>query len=132
MFDDAFGRCSLMPDLTPQSRNVWNHSPRTDLAETADAYVVTMDVPGVEKEAIDVRLEGRLLTVSGHSDVTTEQREGDKVLRKERHVGNFHRAVSLPGSVDDSRIEASCSNGVLVVTLPKRADAPSGKKVKVR
>ena len=132
VFDDAFGRFSLMPPSGVDAERALRYSPRTDLEETDDAYVVSMDLPGVEKEQIDVRLEDRLLTVSGKSDETTEVREGDQILRQERRFGSFQRAVSLPGPVDDLRLEASCSNGVLVVTVPKLPDASSGRTVEVK
>ena len=132
LFVDSFGRFSLMPDAITTGVVPQAFAPRMDLEDRDGAYVVTLDVPGVEKHEIDVRIEDRLLTVSGKAEESTEHREGDQVLRKERRFGSFHRAVSLPGPVDDAGMEAACTNGVLVVTVPKKQAEKTGKAVHVK
>ncbi|MFP4227578.1 MAG: Hsp20/alpha crystallin family protein [Salinivenus sp.] len=94
---------------------VW--SPRTDLLETDDAFLLRLDVPGMTKEDITINLQNSTLTISGER--TSERSENEEYVRVERAFGNFHRTFTLPDAVDNENIEAAYDNGVLTIHVPK-------------
>jgi HSP20 family molecular chaperone IbpA len=97
------------------------YSPYTDIYETSDAVIVTMEVPGVEKSAIDIRLEKNVLTVTGNID--SRKYEGLEPIYSEYNVGNFVRSFTLSTKINSEGIEANVADGVLTVRLPKAAEA---------
>ncbi len=91
-------------------------TPLADVEETADAYQVEIELPGVKKGDLDIEIAGRRLSVTG------ERKERERVgilRRRERTVGRFHYEVTLPGDVDDAGVEATLNEGVLTVRVPK-------------
>lgn len=93
-------------------------TPRVDILETDKELVLFADMPGVRPEDIDLRYErGELLV---HGQVQKRQRQGNFLLN-EYDEGDFYRAFTIHESIDSSRIEAECKNGVLTVHLPKVA-----------
>jgi HSP20 family protein len=92
--------------------------PAMDLAETADAYVLRADLPGVSPDDVAIELEHRVLTVSGERR-GEETAEGTGWRRVERSFGSFKRQLTLPQGIDGEAIVASFDNGVLTVTIPK-------------
>ena len=100
-------------------------SPRMDLTEGEDAYLVRLDMPGLDKSDIDVKVEGMLLTITGSSESEAESRDAaGKTLRRERRSGRFQRTVTLPGPVQADKVDARYENGVLTITVPKAPDLP--------
>lgn len=92
--------------------------PAMDLVETADAYVLRADLPGVAEADVSVQLEDGLLTVAGQRESTTkDEREG--YMRLERSTGSFQRSLRLPDGVDAGAVTASFDQGVLEVRVPK-------------
>ena len=89
-----------------------------DVVERDDEVVVTADLPGFERETIDIRLAGDTLRIEAHSGTESEAQEGDYV-RRERGERSARRTVSLPGPVDEEGVSATYRNGVLTVTLPR-------------
>jgi len=106
-------------------------SPSMDLTEQGDKYVVRLDMPGLDKSNIKVNVEGRLLTISGQSESSSEEKDGNRIIRRERRSGMFHRSITLPGPVLADKVEAKYENGVLVVTIPKADEQPPAKSVPV-
>lgn len=100
-------------------------SPYTDIHETNDAVVVSMEVPGVSKSDIDIKLEKGVLTVTGTID--SRKYEGLKPIYSEYNVGNFVRSFTLPTKIDSEGIEASVADGVLTIRLPKAKEAIAKK-----
>ena len=92
--------------------------PKVDVTETKDVFTVKAEMPGVDPKEIGVTLAGDLLTLNGHREKVTEDKE-ERYHRMERTYGAFLRSVRLPMAVDGSRVTAAYKNGVLVVTLPK-------------
>lgn len=91
-------------------------TPLADVEETADAYVVEIELPGIKKADLDIEIAGRRLSVTGER----KEKERVGILRKrERTVGRFHYEVTLPGDVDDDGVEAHLDAGVLTVRVPK-------------
>ena len=93
---------------------VW--SPPTDLFETPDEYVVSVEIAGMREPDFDVIYENGVLVVTGQRPDRTERRAYHQM---EIHFGKFSSAVSLPGPVDLDRSQAEYKNGFLVVRLPK-------------
>jgi HSP20 family protein len=97
---------------------------RIDLEDTGDELVLTGDLPGFDTEDIDVRVNDRTLHVSAERDEETETETGEFVRRERRH-SSVSRSVSLPAPVDTGGIDATHTNGVLTVRMPK-IDSDSG------
>ena len=107
---------------------VW--APALDISERKDAYVVTVEVPGVNADDLDITLEDGLLTIQGERQFTSESSE-QQYHRVERRYGSFRRSITLPSQVQADAIEASFENGVLEVVVPKAEEAKP-KKITVR
>jgi len=106
-------------------------SPAVDVSEEEDHYLMTFDLPGVNKEAVKIELNDNVLTVSGERK--DERTEGDGKSSKrvvERFYGTFTRSFSLPANVDSNRIEADYKDGVLRVAVPK-AQVAKPKKIEI-
>ena len=97
------------------------YSPYTDIYETADAVVVAMEMPGVERSAIDIRLDKGVLTVTGNID--PKRYEELAPIYSEYNVGNFIRSFTLSTKIASEDISASIGDGVLTVRLPKAKEA---------
>jgi HSP20 family protein len=96
---------------------------RVDVSEAAGAYVVKADLPGVPKESIHVDIDGNRVTIRAEVKRESEQKEGERVLRSERYYGQFARSFSLTDEIDEDKAGAKFENGVLELTLPKKAVA---------
>lgn len=111
-------------------------APSLDVAESEVSVDVTMDVPGMKAENIDIQVVGNLLTISGERSEEKEEKEngkgnGKSFHRIERHMGLFSRSVTLPCKVDESKVDATYQHGVLKVRLPKTEEAKA-HKIKVQ
>ncbi len=96
-------------------------SPYTDIHETAAAVIVSMEMPGVDKSAIDIRLDKGVLTVKGPVDAG--KYDALRPIYAEYNIGNFVRTFTVSTKIDSAAISASVADGVLTVTLPKAAEA---------
>ena len=96
---------------------------RVELAETNGAYVVTAELPGVRKEDINVAIDGAQVTLSAEVKREKEISEQDRLLHSERFYGKVSRSFSLPQELDEAKAEAKFRDGVLELTLPKKAAA---------
>jgi HSP20 family protein len=103
---------------------------KMDLKEKDDAYVVHADIPGVKKEDIHVSIDGNQVSISAETRMEKEEKEGEKVLRSERYAGKVARSFTLGHDVDEAKSQAKYSDGVLELTLPKKA-ASQAKKLAV-
>lgn len=112
---------------------IGSFSPAIDLEDTEDAYIVRTDLPGLEKDKINLTVANNMLTIEGvrqTSKETTDQNRG--FYAQERSYGSFARSLPLPGPVDESKISAEYTNGVLTITLPKVAASKSMQKVPIQ
>ena len=101
-------------------------APRFDVKEVKDAYVIKADLPGVKQDAVEVSVNGSLLTVSGRRE--EEQRnEGEQYFTFERSYGSFSRSFALPDTADAQNVSADLKDGVLVIQVPKRPEAQPKK-----
>lgn len=94
---------------------------RLDVSETDKAYAIKADIPGVRKEDIDVSVDGRQVTISATTSEKSEKK-GKSSLYTERCEGQVYRSFSLPCEVDGKGAQARYENGVLDLTLPKKAN----------
>ena len=125
LFDRIFGRTE--PAARPAGQ-AW--APPLDIAEHEDAYVVTVELPGVKPEELDVSLENGMLTIQGERRFEGES-SGRTWHRVERRYGAFRRSVSLPAQVQADKIEAAFDSGLLRITVPKAEEARP-RKIQVR
>ena len=93
-------------------------APSTNVAETEQAFEVTVDLPGVQPQDVQIEVKEGQLWIAGERKVEVEDK-GRTFHRVERRSGRFRRIVPLGTNVDVDRVEASCRDGVLTVTLPK-------------
>jgi HSP20 family protein len=103
--------------------------PTTDIYETAEALKVVMEVPGVDRDHIDIRVEEDTLTVEARID--TAKYDGLEPLYTEYNVGPFARSFALSQQIDQQRIAAALEDGVLTLTLGKVQQAPP-RKIEIR
>ena len=96
---------------------------KVDVAEKNGAYVVTAELPGVKKEDIHVSIDGAQVTLEAEVKREKEASPDERVLHSERVYGKLMRSFTLPQEVDESKAEAKFKDGVLELTLPKKAAA---------
>jgi HSP20 family protein len=104
---------------------------RVDVSENDTSYVVRAEIPGVKKEDIDVAIDGNQVEISAEVKKEKEVKDGEKVLRSERYYGKVHRAFALGQDIDDARTQAKYADGVLELTLAKKASA-AAKRITIQ
>ena len=100
---------------------------KMDVKEDENAYTVHADIPGVKKEDIHVSIEGNQVSISAETKVEKEEKKGEKVLRSERYVGKVARSFTLAHDIDEAKAQAKYNDGVLELTLPKKAVSAAKK-----
>jgi HSP20 family protein len=128
-FDDQFGRMveSIFENfIAPAAqaaaltREEGTVSPRIDVSENEQAFVVHAEMPGVEKEDVKVSIENNRVTIEAETKHEEEKQAGDNVIYTERCARKFRRSFVLPAEVDESAAEARLEDGILTLTLPKK------------
>ena len=102
--------------------------PAADIFEADSALTVVLEMPGVDKANVDVTVEDDVLTVEGRLDFS--KYEGMQPVYSEYNIGNYRRSFSLSNKIDQAKISADMSDGVLTVTLPK-AEAAKAKRIAI-
>src|SRR5690606_740088 len=103
---------------------------RVDVKETPTGYELDAEVPGVAKDDIHVTIEGKVVTLRAEGKQEDTQRDGERVLRRERYQGSLSRAFQLPQDIDESAAKARYDNGVLRLSLPKKV-AVAGQRLTI-
>lgn len=103
--------------------------PRTDLSETDESYKIRLDLPGVDKDDIQVDLQNHTLTIRGERKDVSEE-EDERFHRIEKRYGSFSRSFTLPDVDEGGKAEAQFENGVLTVTIP-RTEAAGPRRIDV-
>jgi HSP20 family protein len=106
---------------------VW--APAVDISERKDAYLVTVELPGVKPGDVEITLEDGLLTIQGERHFAHDSAE-EKMHRTERFFGAFRRSITLPSHVEADKIEASAQDGVLQIMVPKAPEVQA-KRIQV-
>lgn len=107
-------------------------TPSTDICDSGEAIEVSIELPGMVEKDIEVTLSRDTLTVKGEKKMEKEEKKEGYYL-SERSYGSFYRNIPLPPGVDTDNVEAAFKNGVLIVTLPKTAEAQAQvKRIEVK
>ena len=109
-----------------------NLAPSMDVAETDNEIVISAEMPGLERKDVEISIDDNVLTIRGEKKVENEQDDKNKNYHlTERSYGVFYRVLQLPAGIDPSKVQATMSNGVLKITIPKpkRSEA---KKIEVK
>ena len=104
---------------------------RVDVTENENAYTVHAEIPGVKKEDISISIDGDQVAISAEVKAEKEAKDGERVLRSERYYGKVYRAFQLGQPVDDNAAVAKYNDGILELTLPKKA-AASAKRITIQ
>jgi HSP20 family protein len=109
------------PEVATDGLATGNFVPAVDVYEDAQKLVLKLEVPGIRKEDLKVSVEGRTLTVKGQRKFESEEKE-ENFHRIERRFGSFARSFTLPARVNAEDVNATTSEGVLSITLAKKAE----------
>ena len=124
VFDDLFKGFFVRPVHFEGQQQV---QIKTDIKEDDKAYTVHAEIPGVKKEDIHVSIDGNQVSISAEVKKEKEEKEGEKVLRSERYFGQAYRSFTLGQDIDDNAAHAKYTDGVLELTLPKKAVSTAKK-----
>jgi HSP20 family protein len=118
--DDVFNRD--FPSVITSNFNSGMTLPKVNIKESADAFTVEMAIPGLKKSDFHIDIENQSLCISTEIKQENEQSE-ENYTRREFGYSSFKRTFSLPESVDDDKIDAKYSDGILSILLPKKEEA---------
>ena len=104
---------------------------KIDVSEKDGAYVVHAEIPGVKKEDIQVNIDGDQVSISAEARAEKEVKENERVLHRERYYGKVERAFRLGTEIDQAAANAKYADGVLELTLPKKA-AAAGRQLTIQ
>lgn len=130
---DGFARGFGMPSLWDETgfgRDAFL-APRLDVEETDKAYEVSVELPGIDQKDIEVSVADGVLTIKGEKKAESEAKDKGR-LHVERSYGSFQRSLALPADADDAKIGAAFKNGVLKLSIEKKAEAkPASRKIAI-
>lgn len=125
LFDDFLG-----PGTAGAQQPTATMAPRLDVKEREDELSIAAELPGVEPNEVDVRLDGSLLTIRGEKKAETEQDKQDYHVM-ERSYGRFQRSLQLPFEPDANQVRAEFRHGVLTIHIPKQAQQERSRRIEV-
>ena len=129
-FDDLFDKFFSEPVFSiPKLFSEKNWYPTVDVSEGKRDIIVKAEIPGVDREGIDLSIDGRLLTICGEKKHEKEESD-ERYHRVESAFGFYKRTIELPADVDESKVDAKYKNGVLKIKL-KKAKETETKKIKI-
>ncbi len=129
-FNDFFRRTGYPLAVTRAAALPGVTRARMDVVDKGDRYEVVVDLPGVKKEDIHVTVEGARVAIAADARRDNEVKNGERVLRSERFAASYARSFELPAEVSEAGADAAFVDGVLTLTLPKRAAA--GKRLTIK
>ena len=108
-------------------------APAVDVLDEAERFIVRAEVPGLVTADFDVSVSGNVLTIKGSKPSDRREEQQEQYLRAERPFGAFNRSITLPVAVDADGVQATCTKGVLEVSLPKHEGVrPKSVRVEVQ
>lgn len=116
-FEDFFKDFRLRPTLG--NLDAEPHI-RMDVSETEHSYTIKAEIPGVKKEDVKVAIEGNQITIAAETKREIEQKKGETIVRRERHIGHQSRSFTLAHEIDESKAVAKYQDGILDLFLPKK------------
>lgn len=125
LFEDATQRRSQADGNAGDEFERADWTPASDIYETESGYLIAMDLPGIDREALEIDINDNRLVVKGTRAIAESRH------RTERPKGKFLRTYSVPGSVDQAKIAAEYKDGVLQISLPKRTEQKP-KKIDIK
>lgn len=123
----GFRRGPDSADIPSMTRAEKTWQPAADISETDREYLIRAQLPGVDKESVDVSFEKGVLTIEGERKATKSSDE-EKMRRSETFYGKYYRSFSLPDNIDEEQINAQSKDGVLTIRLPKSSQKVSSPK----
>ncbi len=123
------GRPRLQGDTSQETMSTADWTPSVDISETDREYRIKAEIPGVEKEDVDVSINQGVLVIHGVRKSEKEEKD-EKYHRVERAYGSFVRSFTLPDDVDDDGIDARFKGGMLFLTL-KKSEKAKPKSIKI-
>jgi HSP20 family protein len=128
LFAHALGRHGQWQGAVMDSSPAW--APTLDISERKDAYLVTVELPGVKLDDLTITLEDGMLTIQGERQFAQDAAE-QQFHRVERRYGAFRRSITLPAHVQADAVQATVEDGVLQIVVPKAEEAKP-KRIQVR
>ncbi|TMG79260.1 MAG: Hsp20/alpha crystallin family protein [Betaproteobacteria bacterium] len=122
-FDDLFDDIFRGFVVGPVGFEAANRRMKVDVAEQNGEYKVLAELPGVKKEDIRVNIDGDEVSITAEARAERDEKDGERVLHSERYFGKVSRAFRLGQEIDEERASAKYADGVLELTLPKKATA---------
>lgn len=107
------------------------YNPQLSMEEGENSYIVKVDLPGLDKDSINIEVENKLLKISGHRNIVKENKNDQGFYHSERSFGAFSRSITLPEGADEDKIDANYENGVLKIKLPLKAESTNTTKKKI-
>lgn len=104
---------------------------KLDVKENAEDFVVHAELAGVARDDIHVSIDGPVLSLSAEVRQHDQKSDNDRVLRSERYFGSVSRSLKLPADVDEARAVAKYADGVLTLTLPKKAPPQGARRLRI-
>lgn len=120
LFRDFWSRPAWMPALLEGEFEPIERA-RMDVVEKGANYEITVELPGVKKEDINVSIDGSRVMISAETKTEKQKKEGEKVIYAERSAARYARSFELPAEVTEAGADAHYENGVLTLTLPKKS-----------
>lgn len=124
-FDDFFKDFAPGFFVKPLHGEALPASIKVDVHENKESYELVAEMPGVNKDDIHVTVDGNVVTLRAEVKQRDEQSREGRMLRSERYYGSVARSFQLPQDIDQAGAKAKCDNGVLTLTLPKKAAVSS-------
>ena len=104
---------------------------KVDLSEDDKAYTIRAEIPGVNKDDIKIQVDGNRVSISAETKQEKEEKEGERVIRRECYQGSSYRSFSLDNDVDETKTQAKYENGMLELTLPK-TNGRAAKRIEIK
>jgi HSP20 family protein len=121
LFEDTFGG--------REGGSAW--TPAVDIKENQNELTLDVELPGINPENVEITSDNGVLTIRGEKHSERKEDDDARYHVVERSYGSFTRSFQLPNGIDDSRIEATCNNGILSIHIPKAA-LPQPKKIEIK
>ena len=111
-----------LADLVPSQATTPVVSPKVDVRETPNAYILDMDLPGMSEKDVEINLKARVLSISSKMEEKKEEKKDGEWLIKERRSSCFSRRFTLPQDIDAEKVTAEFKHGVLSVDIPRKPE----------
>ena len=117
------------PSAPETTVNEFTYTPKVDIWESANNFNIVAEMPGVDKNGVNIKIEERILTIIGR--VQPVNFEGYNLALSEYKTGNFERAFQISDDINEDKIQATMANGVLTLVIPKK-EAAKPKQIQVK